>query len=140
MSFLDAFRHRLRVFLRPQDYERELDDEMQFHLSLEAMQREHAARGALSPAAARAAAERRFGNVVNHMEETRLMAGLGLFDKTPQDIRYAVRTFRRAPVFTVVAVLTLAVGIGANTAIFSAVDAMLVRPLPFPAPEQLVRV
>jgi len=140
MSILDAWRHRLGTLLRPGDYERELDEEIQFHLSLEAMQRAHAARGGLSPAAARAAAERRFGDVTGHMEEVRTMAGLGLFDKTPQDVRYAVRTFRRAPVFTAVAILTLAIGIGANTAIFSAVNAMLLRPLPFAAPERLMKV
>jgi hypothetical protein len=63
-----------------------------------------------------------------------------LFDAIAQDARFALRTFRRSPTLTAVAVLTLAIGIGANTAIFSAVDALLLRPLPFPNPEQLMQV
>ena len=68
------------------------------------------------------------------------MAGLGFFDTARQDVRFALRSFLRTPGFTTVAVLTLAVGIGANTAIFSAVNAMLLRPLPFKEPDRLMRV
>ena len=140
MSLLHALRHRLRVVLRQDRYARELEEELQFHLSLEAMQQQHAGRGRLSPIDAHHAARRRFGNTTRYAEETRAMAGLGFFDVVRQDARFALRSFRRAPVFTAVAVLTLAIGIGANTAIFSAVNAVLLRPLPFPEPERLMRV
>jgi predicted permease len=138
MSLLDGLRYRLRVLLGPERYGRELDEEIEFHLSLDAMQRQHAAHGALSAAEARHAARRRFGNPTTHMEEARQMAGLGFLDVVRQDVRFALRSFRRTPAFTAVAVLTLAIGIGANTAIFSAVNALLLRPLPFPAPERLM--
>jgi putative ABC transport system permease protein len=140
VSLLDALRYRWRVLTHPRAHERELADEIEMHLALDAMQREHAARGAITPSDARWAARRRFGNVTSVREETRQMAGLGFLDVVRQDARFALRTFRRTPAFTAVAVLTLAVGIGANTAIFSAVDALLVRPLPFAEPDRLMKV
>ena len=140
MSTLHAFRYRLRALLRPGALGRDLDDEIRFHLSLDAMQREHLARGALSAAEARADARRHFGNVTKLTEEARQMAGLGFLEVARQDLRFAIRSFRRTPAFTAVAVLTLAVGIGANVAIFSAVNALLLRPLPFVEPDRLMKV
>lgn len=140
MSLLDAARHRLRVWLRPSQYDRDLDEEREFHLSLDAMQREHVARGALTGAEAQFAAHKRFGNTTMLKEEMRATAGLTFFDLVQQDLRFAVRSFLRTPGFTIVAALTLAIGIGANTAIFSAIDALLIRPLPFAEPDRLMKV
>jgi predicted permease len=104
------------------------------------MQMASEAPGAMSAQEARYAARRRFGNTTHYREETRRMSRLPWLDTLEQDLRFAVRTFRRAPGFTAVAVLTLALGIGANTAIFSAVDALLLRPLPFSEPGRLMSV
>ena len=140
MSLIDALRYRWRVLTGSRTHETELAEEVDFHLDLEAMQREHAGHGELSAAAARDAARRRFGNRTHYREEAREASGLGGFDSLAQDIRFGLRTFRRAPTFTAVAVLTLAIGIGANAAIFSAVDALIFRPLPFPDADQLMSI
>ena len=140
MSLIDAARHRIRVWFSRSQYDRELDEERAFHLSLEAMQREHAGRGTLTGADARYAARKRFGNTIVIKEETRAMAGLNVFDLLQQDLRFAWRSFRRTPGFTLIAASTLAIGIGGNTAIFSAIDALLLRPLPFADPERLMKI
>ena len=140
MSFIDAIRHRIHVLTRPREHERELEEELEFHLGLERMQQEHAAHGAISADDARFVAQRQLGNLTYYKEETRRAAGLGLLDDLESDVRFALRSFRRSPGFSIVSVVTLAVGIGANTAIFSAVDALLLRPLPFPEPERLMVV
>ena len=138
MSFVHALRHRLRVLLNPRAHERELAEEMEFHMGLEAMQQEHAAHGALSHDDARVVARRQFGNMTYYREETRRVTGIAWLDGVGQDVRFALRTFRRAPTFTAVAVVMLALGLGANTAIFSVVDALLLRPLPFQEPHRLL--
>jgi putative ABC transport system permease protein len=132
VSLFAAFRHRLRRLLRPEQHARELREEIEFHLSLQAM---HA-----DVADAEFAARRRFGNVTRYTEETRAMTGLGFFEMAWQDVRFALRTFRQAPMFTVVATLTIALGIGATAAIFSVVHAVILSPLPYPDAGRVVVV
>ena len=140
MSFFDALRFRLRAITRPGEHARELAEEMKHHLDLDAMQIAHAAPDPAAAHDAPYAARRHFGNATYYGEEARHMSGLSWLDTLGQDVRFALRSFRRTPGFTAVAVLTLALGIGANTAIFSAVDALLLRPLPFPEPGRLMSV
>jgi putative ABC transport system permease protein len=137
MSFLDALRHRFSVLVKGNAHARALDEEMRFHLALDAEQEE--ANG-LSPSAARDMARRHFGNVTFHREETRRQTSLGDVDELAQDIRYAARAFRHAPGFTIAATLTLALGIGAATAIFSIVDGVLVRGLPYRDADRIVDI
>jgi putative ABC transport system permease protein len=114
-----------------------LDDEIRAHLAMAVADR--IARGE-SPDAALAAARREFGNIGHVKEVTRESWGGMWFDRLIQDLRYAVRSLRRAPVYATVAVLTLALGIGVNTAMFTVVRGILLRPLPFRDPDALFAV
>src|SRR6185503_530043 len=140
MSLFDSFRYCWRVLSQPKAHETELAEEMEFFVSAESRQLEHAGHGAVSPMNARDAARRRFGNRTYYREEARRVAGLAMFDVLAQDARFALRTFARTPGFTAIVVATLAIGIGANTALFSAVHTLLLAPLPFRAPEQLMNL
>ena len=140
MSLLDSLRYKWRVLTRPGEHDAAVAEDMEFFLSTDAGHREHEGRGALSPEDARATARRRFGNRTYYREEARSAAGLAVFDILAQDARFAIRTFARTPGFTAIAVATLALGIGLNTAIFSAVDTLILTPLPFRAPERLMNV
>jgi predicted permease len=126
---------RLLTLLRPRRRAGDIDDEIAFHLAMR--QAEHE-RDGLAPEIARRTAARQFGNVTALKEQTRDMWTFPSFESLVQDLRYALRTLRRAPAFALVAVLVLAIGIGATTAMFSLVDAMLVRGLPYPDADRLV--
>jgi len=113
-----------------------LDDEIQFHLEQQIAEN---ISGGMGQQEARYAAMRSFGNPTILKEETRDTWGWIWLDQVGQDLRYGLRTLRNSPNFTAVAVLTLALGIGANTAIFSLLDGLVLRDLSVPHPEQLVR-
>ena len=134
-DLIRAARVRLRALLDPDAVERELEEEVRFHVDMEAARLE---REGMDPAKARRAARMRFGGVERYTERTRDARSTRLVEDGMHDLKYAMRMLAKNPLFTGVAVLTLALGIGANTAIYTVVEALLLEPLPFRDSEELV--
>ena len=132
---MTSFFRKLSWLMRRPDKEAELQDELQFHLEEEADERE--ARG-LAGEEARRAARRELGNVALVQEDTRAEWTWTFGEQLAQDIRYGLRTIAANKTFSAMAILSLALGIGANTAIFSFMDSILLRSLPVTDPQSLV--
>jgi predicted permease len=135
IDFFAQFWRRLRYYWRRDEFDRELEEEMRFHLQMRV--EENIAAG-MSPQEAGDAARRQFGNQTWLREESREMWNFRPIETLFQDLRFGLRMMRKTPGFTAIAVLSLALGIGANTALFSLIDAILVKTLPVKDPGSLV--
>ena len=132
---MNTFLRKLRWLVSRRRKEDELREEIEFHLAAEADERRAAG---LADDQARYAARRDLGNVTLVVEDTRAMWGWLSAEQLAQDVHYAVRTVARAPAVSIAVVITLALGIGLTTAMFSIVRGVLLRPLPFLEPDRIV--
>ncbi|HWL40229.1 MAG TPA: ABC transporter permease [Gemmatimonadaceae bacterium] len=128
---------KLRFLFQPRLIEQELDEEMRFHLEMETAVNVRAGKDV---AEARTLALRSFGGLERYKDECREARGLQFLEDLKRDLRFAMRTFARRPGVTAITVLTLALGIGATTAIYGAVYGVLLAPLPYQDPERIITV
>src|SRR3954447_6816141 len=134
---MNSFFRKLRWLRRRSDKEAELREELHFHLEQEAEQRQD---DGLAEHEARWAARRELGNIALVEENTRVAWGWTRFEQFARDAGHGLRQFRRNPSFSGIAIATLALGIGGITGMFSAFDAVLIRPLPFADADRLVMI
>jgi len=126
---------RIASLFRRNKLDADLDDELRAHLELAI---EENMSSGMTRKQARTAALRRFGGVTQIKEQYRNQRGIPMLEQVMQDIRFGFRQLRKSPGFAITAILTLALGVGANTAIFTLIDSILLRPLPFPQQDRLV--
>ena len=137
MNMISELWRRFLFLLRREQFDRELEEEMRFHLEMKAA--ENRERG-MEAKEADYAAQRQFGNQTLLREVSRAMWGFNSLEILWQDVRYGTKTLVKNPGSTIIALMALALGVGANTAIFSVVNGVILRPLPFNHSERLVFV
>jgi putative ABC transport system permease protein len=134
---LDRLKRRARALFNRNAAETDLDDELRFHLDMET---DYQMRMGHPEKDARRIATREFGGVERYRDESRDARGVSMFEDIGRDMTVAMRGLRRTPGFALISIFTVALGIGMTTAVFSIIDGILLRPLPYPNADQLIRI